>query len=427
MAKKMRFKLNPDEKKRLRQQKIKIASLEDFSINELAKLLDVPVARAREIVYGAIDTSPLFPIYTNSLQDIAAAFNPLKSLGPIAAILATQHRIDESLSPFQSLGTSLARELAQTKNAFTSTGMASMLAQINQDSSIIGSTSKLFANSILASEAYHKLGVHDITKNLVLGGWNAKPNILTITTQIAGMNEITNNRLGSFEWAALGSRLQLENQAVFATQKHFLSFSAGYANVLRTIGKMPDWAQSYPVLIKMPTIEFGAHGTALEVISTEDEEEANSAQLSQEITIETSSGIELYLPRLHTGFPKMWTGALQALQSTNVDRIRHFNVSVRELFMHVMQALAPDEKNFANGRPTRKSRLIFICRNLQGGDYEKFLIKDIAAMLELIDLFQQGTHGIEPDFTEIQLRALKFRVESALRFLLEIEFTTNRT
>jgi hypothetical protein len=251
MAKKMRFKLNPDEKKRLRQQKIKIASLEDFSINELAKLLDVPVARAREIVYGAIDTSPLFPIYTNSLQDIAAAFNPLKSLGPIAAILATQHRIDESLSPFQSLGTSLARELAQTKNAFTSTGMASMLAQINQDSSIIGSTSKLFANSILASEAYHKLGVHDITKNLVLGGWNAKPNILTITTQIAGMNEITNNRLGSFEWAALGSRLQLENQAVFATQKHFLSFSAGYANVLRTIGKMPDWAQSYPVLIKM--------------------------------------------------------------------------------------------------------------------------------------------------------------------------------
>ena len=62
----------------------------------------------------------------------------------------------------------------------------------------------------------------------------------------------------------------------------------------------------------------------------------------------------------------------------------------------------------------------------RGGAYEKFLAKDIAGMLELIDLFQQGTHGIEPSFTEHQLHALRFRVESALRFLLEIEFTANR-
>ncbi|MDB5004389.1 MAG: hypothetical protein JWQ34_2614 [Mucilaginibacter sp.] len=438
MAKRMSFNLTDEEKKRLRRKKISQKSLENYSINEIAAILEVDIERARRIVYESINMSPMFPRPSDQgMQKIAAAFNPLKSLGPIAAILETQRRIDQSLRPFQSLGMSLARELAETKKVFTATGMASILANIDHYPVMSGSASKLIAASILGSETYNQLRVTQLAQDVVLKGFYAQSGLSKIAVQIAGMNDLTNRRLGAFEWAALGSRLQLENSAVMATQKHFMSFSSGYAAVLKDIVQLPKWAEHNPLLAKLPSIEFDAHSTALEVISTEDEDfiERSSDQLAEELIVETSGGIEIYLPKLHAGFPKMWTGALQALQSTNVDRIRHFNVSVRELFTHVIHMLAPDdsiqkwsvdEKDFTNGRSTRKARLVYICRNIQGGAYQKFLAKDIAGMLELIDLFQQGTHGIEPDFTEQQLHALRFRVESALRFLLEIEFTANR-
>lgn len=110
-------------------------------------------------------------------------------------------------------------------------------------------------------------------------------------------------------------------------------------------------------------------------------------------------------------------------------------MSVRELFTHIIHKLAPDDhatawsndpKDFHEGRLTRKARLSYICRELAGGIYAKFLNKDIEAMIELINLFQGGIHGIDSDFTDPQISALILRVENTLRFLLEVEFVTNR-
>ena len=51
--------------------------------------------------------------------------------------------------------------------------------------------------------------------------------------------------------------------------------------------------------------------------------------------------------------------------------------------------------------------------------------KDIQATIEFIAIFQDGTHSIESGFTPAQLVALKSKAEATLKFLLEIEFSTN--
>ena len=130
----------------------------------------------------------------------------------------------------------------------------------------------------------------------------------------------------------------------------------------------------------------------------------------------------------------MWKGAIEALHSNNADRIRHFVTSIRELYTHILQILAPDEqiKAWSNdpnhlfkGRPTRKARLYFICRNIATHPFSKFVDKDIDATLALMELFQIGTHVIDPKFSEKHLTTIKCKAETTIRFILEIHFATN--
>jgi hypothetical protein len=122
-------------------------------------------------------------------------------------------------------------------------------------------------------------------------------------------------------------------------------------------------------------------------------------------------------------------GARPAFASNHTDYQRHFITSLRELFTHVLQQLAPDDqvrrfstdaKDFPNDRPTRNVRLRYICRGINDERFGKFVEKDVAAMLALVDLFQGGTHAVTCSYTEQQLRALLVRAEGLVHFLLEI-------
>lgn len=131
----------------------------------------------------------------------------------------------------------------------------------------------------------------------------------------------------------------------------------------------------------------------------------------------------------------MWQGAVEAYSSNNSDRVRHFSVSIRELLTHLMHKLATnkdikawteDENMYdAKKNPTREARLLYICRNISNDELNKFIKKDIETTGAFIRLFQEGTHSVEPNFTENQLRAIKSKAEHTLKFLLEIEFGTN--
>ena len=105
----------------------------------------------------------------------------------------------------------------------------------------------------------------------------------------------------------------------------------------------------------------------------------------------------------------MWKGAIEAFHSDNSDKVRHFSISIRELYTHLIYNLAPDEDikkwtsdkgNYDDkGRPTRRARLLFICRNINNKPFNSFVKKDVDATLAFIDIFQKGTHGIDPVFS----------------------------
>jgi len=141
------------------------------------------------------------------------------------------------------------------------------------------------------------------------------------------------------------------------------------------------------------------------------------------------SRLEQLLNDVDPSLCKLWMGGDRALRSSNSDRIRHFTTSLRELWGHTVRAIATDDAikrwtsdptHFHNGRPTRRTRLLHVCRDINHGPFTEFVEKDVDATLEFLELFHQGTHDVSSSFTEQQLEAMKDRMEATLRFLLEI-------
>ncbi len=310
------------------------------------------------------------------------------------------------------------------------TGMAKMLAQVDQTIAMSGSASKLFQQSVLMSKSMEKLRINDWIGKVAITGLS-HPGLGAAINEIVRSNNATQKVLGNFAWSSLAQSLNADAAMIAATKRKFLDFSAGYTGILEAVSIETAKFERYPILAKLPTIEYQSHASVLEIISNDDV----VIEKYNDLVLETTESINTGLPRLNTAFVKMWVGAQEALKSNNPDRIRHFSASVRELLTQIIHVMAPDEElkvwssdeaDYANGRPTRRARFKYICRTLDSGSFSTFLNKDITAMIGLFDLFQVGTHGVEPDFTEDQLFVIKFRVESALRFLLEIELSVNR-
>lgn len=126
----------------------------------------------------------------------------------------------------------------------------------------------------------------------------------------------------------------------------------------------------------------------------------------------------------------MWQGAKAALNSIeNPDYARQFTVSLRELFNHIIHRLSPDDEInnwsggnkelFHNGKPTRRARLLYICRSVNHDIFSDFVDKDIKAILAMIDVFHRGTHQVNISLTHKQLIVLQNRIKYAINFLIE--------
>jgi hypothetical protein len=135
------------------------------------------------------------------------------------------------------------------------------------------------------------------------------------------------------------------------------------------------------------------------------------------------------LNQLNPSLYRLWRGAWDSLTSSNPDKIRHTLTSARELVTQVLHELSPDEQirgwssepqHFANGRPTRRARLLFIASHLESDVLRGYLVKEVEACLSLIELFQVGTHGVAPSFSDPQLKLVLRKVHSMICTLVEM-------
>ena len=163
-----------------------------------------------------------------------------------------------------------------------------------------------------------------------------------------------------------------------------------------------------------------------------DEEDAETEiQLVAEAELETSGCIAL-LQQADPGLARPYIGARDALQGNNADRARHILSSLRELWNHLLRRLAPDESVSAwipgiadqkdllhEGKPTRRARVLYVCRELNNAPLSDFLMHDTRALVKLIELFNR-VHELESELTDEQLRAILLKTDSWLMYILQI-------
>lgn len=187
-----------------------------------------------------------------------------------------------------------------------------------------------------------------------------------------------------------------------------------------------------PALSSAPPVEVLFEARLAWVTSVdEDESDADedfSAHASN-VTAGAAQAIDDLLGRIDQGFVSMLMGARAAARSGNPDRGRHVATSIRELITAVLHRLAPDDRvlrwatdphHVHNGRPTRKARLSFICREVDHGLFTPFLEADYKATVEFFDACNAGTHRLPLAFTDAQLGAMVARAEGLLFFLVTL-------
>lgn len=293
-------------------------------------------------------------------------------------------------------------------------------------------------SSILSATAYSTFNLVDKGKNLatIIGTQNLSA--LSIQSSIVKATEFSlfaEKSLYGITIENIGSRITLATEPKNYLTSSFLELSESYSTLLKSFESNPlSYIEISPTISRIAPLEYFSTANLLEAISIEEDFTPEEELLKNEVQYENEILLSSHLPRIDTGLYKMWKGAIEAYNSNNSDKVRHFSTSIRELYTHLFHILAPDDAikkwtsdptYYHEGRPTRKARLLFICRNINNDQFKTFVKKDVDATIAFIDIFQKGTHDIDPIFSPNQLVTIKSKAENTLKFLLEIHFTTN--
>jgi hypothetical protein len=156
--------------------------------------------------------------------------------------------------------------------------------------------------------------------------------------------------------------------------------------------------------------------------------------IAEKISIETNDILLRVLLELDPELVNLWLGAKEAIISDNPDKARHFNVSLRELFTHVLHKLAPDKEikswsaiqdDFKDGRPTRAARLRYIYREFNKDSFGDVIRKFNSFSLELIDFLNGGTHKPRINMRDMQYRMIMMQMELLILQLIMVSQSNN--
>ena len=178
--------------------------------------------------------------------------------------------------------------------------------------------------------------------------------------------------------------------------------------------------------------EWGAQGEALVEMAqgeTANSVGATNALLGEQPELEIEgTALTNELQEIDEDLDKRWKGALFSINPQNPDAARHFCTSSREIIARVIDHKAPDDLVLAAnpdcelteaGAPIRREKIRYLLSR-SGVNHESlgdFIDDDVDDVLGLFRVFNDGTHGSAGVLDLSALRALKARVEGAIRFL----------
>lgn len=238
------------------------------------------------------------------------------------------------------------------------------------------------------------------------------------TTRLLYTSLNSQYRLLDLETNSFGRLIDASNILANDLTATFSKLTRSYRDVIESFPSIPQPQVTF--IAKYSPIEYSLEMDVLERISVEHD---------KDIEVEGLPSIDEELALFSDQLLILLNGARKSLKSDNPDRARHVMTSVRELFTHILHGLSPDDEirrwstdasHYHKDQPTRRARLLYICRKISCDPLTKFVEDDVRAALTLIDFLNVGTHVVQLKLTEFQLQAIVYRMEALALFLLKL-------
>lgn len=250
------------------------------------------------------------------------------------------------------------------------------------------------------------------------------------TTRMLSASLVAQTKLAAFDRLLLGTLAGVDTAFSNALTINFGNFTRSYQSLLDAASTRATLFKHLPFITTYSPVEYYRETEVLQRITVEDDEvEKEDEIVIREAFSESLPSVDILLSDFNNRLCSLLQGARDSLASNNPDRARHVTTSVRELFTQVLHTLAPDdeirewstsEQHFYNNRPTRRARLLYICRHINCDPLTRFVEDDVKAALSFVDSLNAGTHVVESRLTESQLSSIVSRIESLLVFLLQL-------
>ena len=258
----------------------------------------------------------------------------------------------------------------------------------------------------------------------------AKLDLCDVSLQLAA----TERLMAGIDFEAIRSSFQIEMPAIPRLEDSITHAATSYRCSAESLREISDIMRLPNFVLPGATREIYTTSFALNTLHPRSEQNDDveiENQLITEAETKTSGCIAL-LQQVDPRLARPYIGARDALHSSNADRARHILVSLREMWNHLLRRLAPNDLVVAwipeapnqkgllhEGKPTRRAKVLYVCRELNNDPLTDFLADDTQALVRLIELFNQ-VHALETKLTDEQLRAIFLRTDSWLMYILQI-------
>ncbi len=249
------------------------------------------------------------------------------------------------------------------------------------------------------------------------------------TTRILAAALTAQVKLVNIEKISLGKIVGIDSALSKKFSTNLGKLTNSYQSLINMATASKSLAQYLPLITTYPPVDYYREIKLLDNITIERDSENSVEKLIDREVGGSLPSVDDLLEDLNPSLCRLLEGARQSLSADNPDQVRYVTISLRELFTHVLHELAPDKdirewttnsEYFHDNRPTRRARLLFICRNINFDPLTRFVEYDVKAALCFVDSLSSGTHVVESKLTPLQLSSMVARMEALLVFLLQI-------
>jgi hypothetical protein len=179
--------------------------------------------------------------------------------------------------------------------------------------------------------------------------------------------------------------------------------------------ELPEFLREVPVLQAFEA----TRSTGLLLI---EDPELIEAEPAVGLLLSEAGELPARLRAIHPKLVEKYLGALAAFERKEDDYVAQVSVSLRELFVHLLETIAPEQDIAAwdarvlpeKGKVTYNAQLKYIYRRQATGGYARMTGNEIDLVQQNLKVLNEGVHKLDPKFEYEHVRSLIRRCEYCL-------------